>query len=43
MHIIVVLRDKLLVPVARRLTGEGAVASVLQESSADLAKMCAFA
>ncbi len=39
----VLLRNKLLMPIAQSLMGEGAVATVLQESSADLAQMCALA
>jgi 2-polyprenyl-6-methoxyphenol hydroxylase-like FAD-dependent oxidoreductase len=37
------LRDKALLPLAQRLMGKGAIATVMQETSADLTRMCAFA
>jgi hypothetical protein len=30
-------------PLAQRFTGDGAMAAVMQESPADLTRMCAFA
>jgi 2-polyprenyl-6-methoxyphenol hydroxylase-like FAD-dependent oxidoreductase len=37
------LRDRVLMPLAQRLTGQKAMAVVLQEPSAELARMCTFA